>query len=178
MNKLIFVAALALGTLGLRAEDIKPFQLSLIPDIALHPRTNSIHGFALNVWGENPQRAFNLGVINGSTGHSSGLSLAVSVNYAESYSGVMLSLVNVSVGQSCGWQAGLVNSSEGSFAGLQTGAINSAENFHGLQLGLFNYCDNLRGVQIGLICIAGNNPWFERLPRKFAPAFPLVNWSF
>jgi hypothetical protein len=178
MIKLIFLAALVLGILGLRAEDIKPIQLSLVPDIALHSRTNSIHGFALNLWGENPQHAFNLGVINGSTGQSAGLSLAISVNYAESYSGVMLSLVNVSVGKFTGWQAGLVNSSEGSFAGLQTGAINSAENFHGLQLGLFNYCDHLRGVQIGLISIAENNPWFERLPRKFAPAFPLVNWSF
>lgn len=163
---------------GLRAQDTTPIQLSLAPDIALCPRDTTVQGLALNFWGENPQAALNLGVINGSTGDSGGFTWAFIANYDDAYTGVAWSLVNISRESFAGWQDGIVNYSQGAFAGLQSGWINVAQEFHGLQFGGLNYAENLRGVQIGFINIAGNNPWFDEFPDKLATGFPILNWSF
>ena len=45
----------------------KPLQLSLTPDIALFDRSETIEGLCLSIWGENPQTALALGIVNGST---------------------------------------------------------------------------------------------------------------
>jgi hypothetical protein len=178
MKKPIFSGLVALSVICAPAREIKPFQLSLASNIALHPNTTIIHGLALNLQGENSQQALNLGFMNGSTGKSGGFSVAFTANVAESYSGVMWSMVNVSTVKFIGWQGGLVNFSQGGMVGVQTGLINAADECHGLQLGWFNFCENLHGVQIGFLNISQNNPWFEQLPRKFTRGFPLLNWSF
>ena len=87
MKKLIIIAALVISVAGLKAEE-STFQLSLTPDIAIHPKTTQIRGVSLDIWGENPQHSFNLGFVNGSTGDSSGFSWAFIVNYDDSYTGV------------------------------------------------------------------------------------------
>ena len=163
MKKLFIIAALAISTVGLQAEDAPFFQASLTPDIAIYPKTTEIRGISLDIWGENPQHSFNLGFVNGSTGNSSGFTWAFFVNYDESYTGVAWAMVNISKEKFVGWQSGMVN---------------VAKEFHGLQWGLVNYAENLHGVQIGFANIAINNGWFNEFPDKLAKGFPFVNWSF
>jgi len=172
------MAALAAGNAGLQAEESHFFQASLTPDIAIYSKTNEIRGLSLSIWGENPQQGVALGIVNGSSGESSGFTWGL-FNYAESYTGVSWGWVNYSKISFTGWQYGYVNISKGKFTGFQSGWIfNYAEEFHGLQLGLVNYAENLHGVQIGLANIAMNNGWFDDFPDKLATGFPIANWSF
>jgi len=192
MKKLLIVSAFIVGAASVRAGDSSIFQASLTPDIAIHSRTTEINGVAINIWGENPQHGFNLGIVNGSTGDSAGFSLGI-VNYDESYMGLQAGIVNVSSrnyigvqkgivnisrGEFKGWQDGYVNVSRGTFIGFQSGYVNVSENVRGLQLGLVNYAQNLHGVQVGIANIAMNNGWFDRFPDDLAKGFPIVNWSF
>jgi hypothetical protein len=144
------------------AADEKFLQLSLTPDVALCSRDTVIKGISLNIWGENQQSGFALGIVNGSTGDSCGMSWGV-VNYAESYSGLQL---------------GFVNYVSDSLTGVQLGGVNVATRASGLQWGFVNYAEDLHGVQVGFINIAANNPWFDEFPDKLATVFPIVNWSF
>ena len=181
MKKLLIISACIVSVVSLRAEEF--FQASLTPDIAIHSRTTQINGLALSIWGENPQSAFALGFVNGSTGDSKGFTWSL-FNYADSYTGVAWGLVNYSTTSFTGWQGGIlfcpciVNISKGKFTGFQEGVVNCAQEFHGFQLALVNYTENLHGVQIGLVNIALNNPWFHEFPDKLATGFPIVNWSF
>jgi hypothetical protein len=177
MKKLLIIAALTASMASIKADEAQ-FQASLTPNIALHPQTTQINGFALNVWGENPQHSFNLGFVNGSTGNSSGFSWAFIYNYAESYTGVEWALVNHTTTSFVGWQDGWINYDEGYFKGLESGLVNIAQDAHGLQFGFINYAEKLNGVQIGLANIVNSNPWFNEFPNKLARGFPIVNWSF
>jgi hypothetical protein len=176
MKKLTLVISLAVSARFAKAGEAG-FQASLTPDIAINSRLTQIDGVALSIWGENPQHAFALGFINGSTGDSLGFSLGL-LNYSDSYIGVSIGLINVSQEEFHGWQDGLVNISQGTFSGFQSGWVNVSEEFHGLQYGFINYAENLDGVQIGLVNIAMENPWFDEFPNKLATGFPIVNWSF
>src|SRR6185369_9994912 len=122
MKKLILASAVIFSAAMVRAEDSSFFQASLTPDIAIHPRTTEINGFAINIWGENPQHSFNLGIVNGSTGDSAGFSFGLA-NYSESYTGVQFGIVNYSTGIIRGWQAGVVNISKGEFHGWMDGDV-------------------------------------------------------
>lgn len=185
MKKLIITIAIVASVASLKAAegDAPAFQASFTPDNAIYPRTTRINGFCLNVWGENPQSAFDLGIVNGSTGDSQGLTWSF-FNYADSYTGVAWGLANYSKEKFVGWQGGifffpcLFNIAKGEFVGFQEGIVNYSENFKGFQLAFVNYAENLRGVQIGLVNIAMNNPWFDEFPDKLATGFPIVNWSF
>jgi hypothetical protein len=179
MKKLIILVALVVGAAGMQAEESSHFfQASLTPDIAIQPKTAEIGGIALNVWGENPQHCFSLGFVNGSSGQSGGFTWAFFATYAESYTGVALSMVNLSSTSFVGWQGGLVNISKGNFRGVQTGTVNVAQECHGLQWGFVNYAESLNGLQLGMINIAANNAWFSEFPQQLAKGFPFVNWSF
>lgn len=140
-----------------------PFQLSLVPDVAIHSRNTHISGIALSVWGENPQSALALGIVNGSRGNSLGLSLGF-VNYASNYKGL---------------EWGTVNVVSGTLTGVQSGFVNYAENLAGLQLGAVNVAKRSRaGIQIGFINLLLQNIWFTELPRALAPGMIFVNWRF
>jgi hypothetical protein len=175
MKKLLLLSAVLVSVASAPAQEF--FQASLTPDIAIHSRNTQINGLALSIWGENPQEALAIGFVNGSSGHSSGLSWGL-VNYADSYTGVAWSFINVSRTSFIGWQDGALNVSQGYYLGFQSAFINVAQEFHGLQLGFVNYAENLRGVQIGCLNVALNNPWFTEFPDKLATGFPIVNWSF
>lgn len=178
MKKLITISAFVACVACAKAGGNPFFQASLTPDIAVQSKTTEIDGICLSIWGENPQHAFAIGFVNGSTGESKGFTWSFFYNYADSYTGVSWALVNHSKEKFVGWQSGVVNYSQGYFKGLQSGWINVSEEFHGLQWGLVNYSENLRGVQIGFANIARNNPWFNEFPDKLATGFPFVNWSF
>jgi len=161
MKKIIAVITVATAALSLTAEE-KFLQLSLTPDVALHSRDTYVKGISLNIWGENQQSALALGIVNGSTGDSCGLSWGC-VNYADNYQGVQFAFVNYV---------------KGTFVGLQAGAVNVARHATGLQWGAVNYADTLEGVQLGFINVIEQNPWFEEFPNKLAKGFVFVNWSF
>ncbi len=165
MKKLVLVFICCFCATGAFAET-KGFQLSLIPDIAIESRTTHIKGVSLNIWGENPQNGIALGVVNGSTGASSGISLAWLANYAESYEGAQI--------------AWIANYSSVKLTGLQWAAFNYAENLHGLQLGLVNFAAaSDKGVQVGFVNIMKKTKeWFINFPDEIAPVMVFVNWRF
>jgi hypothetical protein len=165
MKRILIAVILTTAALEVKADDssgAKFFQAALTPNIALQSRDTRIEGISLAVWGENPQSAFTLGFINGSTGKSSGLSWGI-VNYSETYTGVQL---------------GFFNTASELFVGLQDGAVNITKEAHGVQLGVVNYTDTLKGLQLGFVNIVTTSPWFKEFPDKLAKGFPFVNWSF
>lgn len=185
MKKITVFLSVALVAAGAMAGP-KPLQLSLTPGIAIHDRTEKIEGFTLGIWSENPQAAFALGIVNGSTGDSAGLSVGI-LNYAENYRGLQWGLVNYTKGDTLGWQGGfclglvgsVVNYTGGTMKGFQCGVVNYAQNLNGFQLGLVNYAeDATSAVQIGVVNIMPQNHWFTELPDELAPAMILVNWRF
>lgn len=164
MKKLILVIIFCLFATGALAET-SGFQLSLIPDIAIQPKTTRIEGVTLSLWGENPQNALALGFVNGSTGNSSGLSWGFLGNYAENYRGAQL---------------GIANYTSGNFTGFQWAAVNYAGNLNGLQLGFVNIANKTeKGVQLGFVnIIRETTEWFRNFPDEVAPAMVFVNWRF
>ena len=119
----------------------KPLQVSITPDVAFYDRTERIEGLCLSIWGENPQTALALGIVNGSSGRSAGLSWALILNYADDYKGIQWAPINYTKGDFLGWQGGVVNYTGGLMKGLQTGPVNYAGRLTGLQLGLVNYAE-------------------------------------
>jgi hypothetical protein len=186
MKKILTFLGVALLTTGAMAQG-KPLQLSLTPEIATYDRNERIEGLCLSIWGENPQSAFALGIVNGSTGQSTGLSMALILNYADSYTGLQWGLVNYTKEDLLGWQGGfglglavsVVNYTGGTMKGLQTGVVNYAGHLTGVQFGLLNYAETAdTGVQIGVVNLMPQNRWFAGLPDELAPGMVLVNWRF
>jgi hypothetical protein len=175
MKKLLLVSLCCAVAGGVFAES-KPFQASLTPEIAIHSRDTHIEGVALSIWGENAQKAFALGFVNGSKGDSKGFSLGL-LNYAENYTGVHLAPVNYATGEFLGWQAGFVNYAE-SMRGLQMAFVNYAGILEGVQLGLVNYAKTSdTGVQVGFFnLMPQTTEWFGNFPDEVAPAMVFVNW--
>lgn len=172
---LVVSCAIALGAW---AQEAKPFQASLTPDVAVHDRKTPIDGLALNVWGENPQSALAVGFVNGSTGESSGLSLGFVANVSESYLGLQMGLVNY-VSQSIhGIQFGGANIGDQTVRGAQVGVVNYAQALTGFQFGFVNYAKSAAsGFQVGLVnLLPANETWFQKLPNEGAPGMVFVNW--
>lgn len=177
--KRIHVVLLGVLVAGAGLAGTKPIQVSLTPDISLYGRNETIEGLSLSLWGENPQRALALGIVNGSTGQSAGVSWAFLLNYADSYTGVQWAPVNYTKGDFLGWQGGAVNYTAGTMKGLQTGWVNYAGQLTGLQFGFLNYAETAEtGVQVGLINLIPTNAWFSELPNALAPGMVFVNWRF
>lgn len=164
---------------GAIASAATPLQVSLTPAVSLFGANEQVNGLALSLWGENPQTALALGIVNGSTGNSAGFSLGLLLNYADNYKGIQWAPINYTKGDFFGWQAGVVNYVEGTMKGLQSGWVNYAGSLTGLQFGLFNYAAHAEsGVQIGLLNIMPDSQWFTGLPDELAPGMVLVNWRF
>ena len=164
---------------GILASGSPPIQISLTPDLALFDRGERIEGLCLSLWGENPQTAVALGIVNGSTGDSAGLSWALILNYADNYTGIQWALINYTKGDFLGWQGGCVNYTGGAMKGLQSGMINYAGNLTGLQFGFINFAESAEtGLQLGLVNFMPGNQWFTGLPNELAPGMVFVNWHF
>ena len=157
----------------------KPINVGITPDVALYNRHERIEGLVIGVWNENPQRALALGIVNGSTGRSAGLSLALLLNYADDYTGIHWAPINYTKGAFTGWQSGAVNYVGGTMKGLQSGAVNYARRLTGVQLGVVNYAESVdTGLQLGLLNIIPENRWFSGLPNELAPGMIFANWRF
>jgi len=168
--KKIFLCLVIVFTASTAIADSKPIQLSLIPDIALHGRNEIIEGLTLSVWGENQQSAMSFGIMNGSTGQSSGMSLGF-VNYADCYKGMHFALGNYTSNNFFGLQLGAVNYA-GYLRGMQFGFINYADSAQTsvFQLGFLNYFGNMRGLQLGFINYAETT-------KSFGFQLGLVNYT-
>lgn len=178
MKRVLAVLVGIIGSSGAMAGH-PPLQLSLTPDVALYGRSEKIEGLSLSIWGENPQSALALGLVNGSTDESAGLSWAFVLNYAEDYKGIQWAAVNYNEGDFLGWQGAFVNYTEGTMKGLQTGWVNYAGKLTGLQFGFVNVAETAEtGVQIGLVNLLPQNAWFSELPDGLAPGMIFVNWRF
>jgi hypothetical protein len=154
------------------------FQIALLPECALHDSETLIHGVTWNIiCGENPQEGVTLGFYNIITGDSRGFSWGA-INHSDAYTGVHWGIVNWNDETFKGWQSGLINYTGTKFTGFQWGALNVAKECRGFQLGVFNYAHRLNGLQIGALNIVAENHWFTAVPRQFAAAWPIVNWSF
>ena len=176
MNKATMLVAGILIAGGTALAD-KPINLSILPNVAIYDKDERINGLTLSIWGENPQSSLALGIVNGSSGNSAGLSFAFLLNYADNYKGFMLAPVNYVKGDFLGWQAGVINYTDGLMKGLQTGFVNYAGKLTGLQIGLLNYAETAEsGVQIGLINLIPQNAWFSNFPEELAPGMIFVNW--
>ena len=134
------------------------FQLSLVPDFALHDRDTTITGFSFGLWNENPQLFSSVGVINGCTGERKGLSIGM-VNYTDAYTGLQL---------------GIYNTAGSSITGVQAGIINQAKYIKGVQIGLINRCEANYGAQIGLINLNARTD----IKDSGASFMPFLNLSF
>ena len=178
MKKTVAIlASVMLGAIAAIAST--PLQISITPDVAVFSRMTRVEGLSLSIWGENPQSALALGVVNGSSGSSAGISLALLLNYADSYKGLQVAPVNYNTGDFLGWQAGFVNYTDGTMRGLQTGWVNYAGRLTGLQFGIVNFADTAdNGVQIGLVNILPQNAWMSDLPDGLAPGMVFLNWRF
>ncbi len=177
-TRLAFLAIVLISTGAMAGA--KPFNLSLTPSIAIYDRNENIEGLTISIWGENQQTSLALGIANGSSGDSAGLSWGLFLNYADNYKGIQWAPINYSTGDLFGWQGGFINYAGGAMKGLQTGLVNYAGTVTGLQLGFVNYTEFAdAGVQIGLVnIIHQNSRWFTELPEQLAPAFFFVNWRF
>jgi len=177
MKKLLTCLSMILVSAGAMAET-RPFNLSLTPDVAVYSRTDTVEGVTLSVWGENQQRSFALGLVNGMKMDSVGLAWGI-VNYADNYKGVQWAAVNYSKQDDLGWFSSAVNFTQEKMTGLQTGFVNYAGFLKGVQFGFINYSDDGKaGVQIGLINVMPKNKWFDGMPNELAPGMIIVNWRF
>lgn len=162
MKKILLSLLLCLLATSAYAET-QSFQLSLVPDVAIHSKDTYIKGVTIGIWGENPQAAFALSFVNGSKGDSAGFSLGL-VNYAENYRGVA-------------W--GTVNLASGTLRGLQWGFLNYAGKLSGLQLGVVNVAKGAdSAIQIGFVNVIQQNKWFTEFPQALAKGMVLINWRF
>jgi len=179
MKTILAFLAIVLISTGVMA-GAKPFNLSLTPNIAVYDRNEIIEGLTLSIWGENQQTSLALGIANGTSGNSAGMSWGFFLNYADNYKGIQWAPINYTAGDFLGWQDGFVNYIGGAMKGLQTGLVNYAGTATGLQLGFVNYAESADAVvQIGLVnIIRQNSHWFTGLPEELAPAFLFVNWRF
>ncbi|MCF7817661.1 MAG: hypothetical protein K9M54_07245 [Kiritimatiellales bacterium] len=185
MKRILIVLVGALVASGALAET-ESINISLVPDVAIYGRSVMIKGLTLSIWGENPQTGVALGLVNGSTGESVGLSVGL-LNYADGYKGLQWGLVNYTKQDFTGWQGGfclgivgsVVNYTGGAMRGFQCGVVNYAGNLTGLQIGFVNYARTVEsGLQIGFVNIMPENAWFDELPDELAPGMIIANWHF
>lgn len=166
---------------------VETFQASFTPKHALHDQETRIEGMTLSIWGENPQSALSIGLVNGSTSSSQGFSFGL-MNYSERYAGAQWSVINFSRSDFSGWQGGplfgllgsAMNYCGGSMSGLQTGVINLTGKMSGVQIGIVNYAQEIdEGLQVGLVNLIGNSSgWFTNWPNEVAPGMIFANWKF
>jgi len=153
------------------AQEVHPFQVSLVTPIQIFPEADGVKGVRLSVlYGKNSTLA--------------GLDVGLVSHTTSAFVGWQLGVVGIAQGTFTGFQDNiLVNRVEGSFEGLQWGLVNSADagrggqlgmvnhsvNYRGLQFGLVNYAETIDGLQIGLLNIIKRGGQF--------PVMIIVNWG-
>ena len=170
MKKMLFVAAVALAAVSLRAEADGYVMLSVCSPGELPGPSSVIHGGRLSL-------------IYGECRELYGVDFSVTGYVRERMYGAQFGLIFNYVDIAAGYQMGLANYAEHEFYGLQLGAwnhaaegygmqfgiVNTAGYFVGLQVGLFNWADDLDGLQIGLVNVVAD---------QAVPVLPFINIGF
>ena len=126
MKKILFVFAVALAAVSLRADADGYFMLSVFSPGQLPTPSSSIYGGRLSL-------------VYGECHELCGLDLGLSGYVRERMCGVQLEAVWNGVGTDMdGLQLGLLNTVEGDLSGLQLGLVNVADRLYGCQIGLVN----------------------------------------
>jgi len=153
------------------AQEVHPFQVSLVSPIQVFPETDGVNGVRLSLlYGKNTTlTGLDVGLVSHTTQEFVGFQIGV-VGIAEgTFTGVQDNLlVNRVAGSFEGLQWGLVNSADAGRGG-QVGMVNHGVNYRGLQFGLVNYAETIDGLQIGLLNIIKRGGKF--------PAMIIVNWG-
>ncbi len=119
----------------------------MTPNVAILDKSERVDGLTLSFWGNNPQNALALGIINGTSGESAGLSIGFA-NHGDIYRGI---------------QIGVINKNK-EIEGLQIGLVCYTK-------------ETTSGIQIGLINIIKENKcWFGNFPLELAPIMIGFNW--
>ena len=127
MKKILFVAAVALAAVSLRADVDGYVMLSVFSPAELPTPSASIYGGRLSL-------------IYGECHELYGLDVGLAGYVRERVCGVQLDAVWNGVGTDMdGLQIGLVNAVEGDVSGLQLGLVNVADRLYGCQIGLANF---------------------------------------
>jgi len=135
-----------------------------------YDRTETIEGLTLSIWGENPQTSLAIGIVNGTTGDSAGLSWGWLVNYADNYKGVQWALINYAKDDFIGWQGGVHQLHKGSMKGFQSGTVNYADRLKRAAARLINYAEDVdAGVQIGLAISSPENRMVQPAAGRVGP---------
>jgi hypothetical protein len=165
-----FAALLALARTA-DAQEIKPFNLALLPQAQVFDPTHAIHGVRLGLWSSNANvQGIDVGIMNTTTGHLTGFQWGFLGMAKGDFGGWQAnSVYNDFDGVGHGLQSGIINSGE-NMTGVQLGFVNAGQAAHGLQVAIVNYAESLHGLQLGLVCIANN--------AGGHPILPIVNWSF
>lgn len=177
MRKDVLVALMAawvavgVGVGAGSAQEVHPFQVSLVAPIQAFPEEDGVNGVRLSL-------------LYGKNSTLTGLDVGLVSHTTQEFLGFQIGLVGLAEGTFTGVQDNfLVNRVEGSFEGLQWGLVNSADagrggqvgmvnhsvNYRGLQFGIVNYAETIDGLQIGLLNIIKHGGRF--------PAMILVNWG-
>ncbi len=146
-----------------------PVQLSLTPDVALRPDSESVQGLRLGVWSRSQDvSGLDLGIVQGTRGDFLGVGVAV-VNLVDgdsaglqwgvygysrvrgTFKGVLGGIVVRVQGDCYGLLSGWVALSDGSAKGWVDGLYAQVGgDFSGLQTGLITYCKGeAKGVALG-----------------------------
>ena len=104
------------------AAENKAFQASLTPDVAILDKTERIEGLTLSIWGCNPQTSIALGLINGTSEDSKGISIGFA-NYGQMSTEAYSWVSPTPMTSSKGLQLGVINSAK------KTSSGNSVRSF-------------------------------------------------
>jgi len=177
MRKSVLVALLAawvgagVDAGSASAQEVHPFQISLVAPIQAFPEEDGVNGVRLSLlYGKNSTlTGLDIGLVSHTTREFLGFQIGI-VGLAEgTFTGVQDNfLVNRVEGSFEGLQWGLVNSADAGRGG-QVGMVNHSLNYRGLQFGIVNYAETIDGLQLGLLNIIKRGGKF--------PAMILVNWG-
>ena len=161
MTRLLAAAAL-LAALTVaapaRADDGKPFQLSLFPPVQIVPEGASVSGVRL-------------GLIYDKNVNVTGFDFSfIAAHATGNFTGVQWALVGLTDKDFLGWQGGFVNITGAKMTGFQWGLYNQATRVEGLQLGFINNTGTIHGLQIGLVNIIKQGGWL--------PVMVIANGNF
>lgn len=185
------------------AQDTKPFQLALVPDVQIVKPSDSVTGFRLSIYGENQDvTGLDLGLVNRTTGDFTGVGLNIITMVDGSATGVMWHPIGYGrvngdfggwhaatffswlKGDTTGLQSSLVSRNRGDFTGVQLGAYSEVgAHITGLQAGILNRAASVKGVQLGVVNLTDDMYGIQlglvnHIKQGYLPWFVIANAKF
>lgn len=199
----IVVMVLLVSLTVVNAQEVKPFQLALVPDVQIVRPADSVSGFRLSIYGENQDvTGVDLGIVNLTKGNFKGFGLDVISMIDGDAEGLMwnwLGYGRVS-GDVTGWhhafvfsylqgetkgvQTSLVARNRSDFTGVQLGAYTeTGAHIGGVQAGIVNRASSVKGLQLGLLNMTDDMYGIQiglvnYIKTGYLPFFVIANGKF